>query len=142
MATVRKSHTVWTGDLKSGSGAVTFDSSDLGTHGVSWKARAEESEGQTSPEELIAAAHSACFSMAFSNELGKKGHTPKKISTTAEVDFIPGTGITTSKLTVTAKVPGIAAADFEEIAQAAGKACPVSKALAGITITVDATLEN
>lgn len=142
MATVRKSHTVWSGDLKSGMGEVTFDSSGIGTYGVSWKARAEEADGQTSPEELIAAAHSACFSMALSNELGKKGHAPQTIQTTAEVDFIPGTGITTSNLTVSAKVDGITAAEFEETAQAAGKACPVSKALAGIEINVKATLEN
>ncbi len=142
MSTVRKSHTVWSGDLKTGTGEVTFDTSGIGSYGVSWKARAEESDGQTSPEELIAAAHSACFSMAFSNELGKLGHTPERIQTTAEVDFIPGTGITTSKLTVAAKIPGISEADFQETAQAAGKNCPVSKALAGITITVDATLES
>lgn len=142
MATVRKAHAVWSGDLKSGTGEVTFDSSGIGTHPITWKARSEESGGQTSPEELIAAAHSSCFSMAFSNELGKKGHTPEKLETSAEVDFIPGTGITTSKLTVKGKVPGISAEDFEEIAQAAGQACPVSQALKGIKITVDATLES
>ncbi len=142
MATIRKAHTVWSGDLKSGTGEVTFDSSGIGTQGVTWKARSEESGGQTSPEELIAAAHSSCFSMAFSNELGKKGYTPDRLETAAEVDFIPGTGITTSKLTVVGKVPGVSADEFNEIAQAAGQACPVSQALKGIKITVDARLES
>lgn len=141
MATTRKAHTIWSGDLKSGKGDVTFDSSGVGTHDVTWKARAEESGGQTSPEELIAAAHSSCFSMALSNELGKQGHTAERLETTAEVDFIPGTGITTSKLTVTGKVDGLTADQFEEFAQAAGQGCPVSKALKGINITVDARLE-
>lgn len=142
MAVNRKSHTIWSGDLKTGKGEVSFDSSDIGTFPITWKARSDEPDGVTSPEELIAAAHSACFSMALSNELGKNGHTPEKIHTTAEVDFIPGTGITTSKLTVVATVPGVTAEQFEETAQGAGKACPVSKALAGIKITVDATLES
>jgi len=142
MATIRKAHTVWSGDLKSGTGEVTFDSSGIGSRAVTWKARSEESGGKTSPEELIAAAHSSCFSMALSNELGKKGHTAEQIHTIAEVDFIPGTGITTSNLTVTAKVPGLTAEEFNEIAQAAGKGCPVSQALKAITINVKATLES
>lgn len=141
MPTIRKAHTVWNGDLKSGKGEVTFDSSGIGTQGVTWKARAEESGGQTSPEELIAAAHSSCFSMALSNELGKEGHTPERLETTAEVDFIPGTGITTSKLTVVGKVDGLTQEQFEVFAEAAGQGCPVSKALKGINITVDAKLQ-
>jgi osmotically inducible protein OsmC len=142
MPVIRKSHTVWTGDLKSGSGEVTFDSSGLGTQKVTWEARAGESNGITSPEELIAAAHSACFSMALSNELGKAGHVPQQITTTAEVDFVPGTGITTSRLKVHGKVDGITASQFDEFAQGAGKACPVSKALAGIRITVESSFES
>lgn len=142
MATVRKSHAIWTGDLKSGKGEVTFDSSGAGTFPVTWKARSEESGGQTSPEELIAAAHSACFSMALSNELGKAGHTPTRIETSAEVDFIPGTGITKSILTVKGQVDGLKADEFERFAQAAGTGCPVSQALKGITIEVKATLES
>ncbi len=141
MATIRKAHTVWSGDLKSGTGEVTFDSSGIGSHGVTWKARSEESGGLTSPEELIAAAHSSCFSMALSNELGKKGHTAEKLETTAEVDFVPGTGITTSKLSVVGKVAGLSAEEFEEFAQGAGKNCPVSQALKGIKIEVKARLE-
>lgn len=142
MATIRKAHANWSGDLKSGKGDVTLDSSGLGTHPVTWKARSEESGGLISPEELIAAAHAACFSMALSHELGQSNITPESIKTTAEVDFVPGTGITTSKLTVVAKVPGISAEQFEDFAQGAGKGCPVSKALAGINITVDAKLES
>jgi osmotically inducible protein OsmC len=141
MATVRKAHAFWSGDLKSGKGEVSFDSSGISSQGITWKARAEDSDGLTSPEELIAAAHSSCFSMALSNELGKKGHTPDRLETAAEVDFIPGTGITTSKLTVVGKVPGISAEEFKEFADAAGKGCPVSQALKGINITVDARLE-
>lgn len=142
MATIRKAHAAWSGDLKSGQGEVALDSSGVGTYPVTWKARSEESGGVTSPEELIAAAHSACFSMALSNELGKAGHTPEKIETSAEVDFIPGTGITTSKLTVNGKVPGISADDFEAAAQGAGKNCPVSQALKGIKIEVTAKLQS
>lgn len=140
MAIVRKAHTVWSGDLKSGKGNTTFDSSGIGSFPVTWKARSEEPESTTSPEELIAAAHSACFSMAFSNELGKQGFTPTELSTESAVDFVVGTGITSSKLTVKGKVDGISAEQFQEIAQLAGKNCPVSKALGGIEITVDASL--
>ena len=142
MATIRKAHAVWTGDLKAGQGEVSLDSSGIGTYPVTWKARSEESGGVTSPEELIAAAHSACFSMALSNELGKAGHAPEKIETSAEVDFVPGTGITTSKLTVNGTVPGISAEELEAAAQNAGKNCPVSQALKGIKIEVTAKLQG
>ena len=142
MATVRSAHTVWNGDLFNGKGDVTLDSSGLGTYDVTWKARAEQAEGKTSPEELIAAAHSACFSMAFSNALAEAGKTAERIETSADVTFVPGTGITGSHVTVTAVVPGLSAEQFDDLAESAKTGCPVSQALAGIEITLDATLES
>lgn len=143
MATVRTARTVWSGDLPSGSGQVTLDSSGLGTYDVTWKARAEQSGGKTSPEELIAAAHSACFSMAFSNALGEEGKTPERVETRADVDFQPGTGITAIRLTLDATVPGLSEEDFQRVAQAAKEGCPVSQALAGVKdISLAATLQG
>ncbi|MFC9335386.1 OsmC family protein [Arthrobacter sp. NPDC057009] len=142
MATTRNAHTVWTGSLVEGSGNTTLDSSGLGTFDVTWKARTEAAEGKTSPEELIAAAHSACFSMAFSHELSQAGFTPEEVNTKAEVGFQPGTGITGSHLTLNARIPGISEEDFQRIAESAKKGCPVSQALTGIEITLDATLAS
>ena len=140
MAATRTAHTVWNGDLMTGAGNTTLDSSGLGTYEVTWKARTEASEGKTSPEELIAAAHSACFSMAFSHALAQAGHTPEEVHTKADVTFVPGTGITGSHLTLIAKVPGISEDEFQKIAAEAKVGCPVSGALASIDITLDATL--
>lgn len=142
MATVRTAHTVWQGDLPTGSGQVTLDSSGLGTYDVTWKARAEQAEGKTSPEELIAAAHSACFSMAFSHALGEEGKVPNNVQTTADVTFQPGEGITGIHLTLKASVPELSEEDFQRIAQGAKTGCPVSAALTGTTITLEATLES
>lgn len=141
MAATRTAHTVWNGDLMAGSGATTLDSSGLGTYDVTWKARTEASEGKTSPEELIAAAHSACFSMAFSHALAQAGHSPEEVNTKADVTFVPGTGITGSHLTMTARVPGLSEEEFQKIAGEAKTGCPVSGALASIDITLDATLQ-
>ena len=140
MAATRTAHTVWNGDLIEGSGNTTLDSSGLGTYAVTWKARTEQAEGKTSPEELIAAAHSACFSMAFSNMLAQAGHTPEEVHTKADVTFKPGTGITGSHLTVSARIPGISEEEFQKIAAEAKVGCPVSGALASIDITLEATL--
>ncbi|MEW9870577.1 OsmC family protein [Arthrobacter sp. HS15c] len=142
MAATRTAHTVWNGDLISGSGQTTLDSSGLGTFDVTWKARTEAAEGKTSPEELIAAAHASCFSMAFSHALAGAGHAPEEINTKAAVTFVPGTGITGSHLTMSAKVPGISEEEFQKIAAEAKVGCPVSGALASIDITLDATLES
>ena len=142
MATIRTAHTVWQGDLPSGSGQVTLDSSGLGSYDVTWKARAEQAEGKTSPEELIAAAHSACFSMAFSHALGQEGKTPERVQTTADVTFQPGEGITGIHLTLKANVPGLSEEDFQRIAESAKTGCPVSAALTGTTITLEASLES
>jgi osmotically inducible protein OsmC len=142
MAATRTAHTVWNGDLMTGAGNTTLDSSGLGTYEVTWKARTEAAEGKTSPEELIAAAHASCFSMAFSNELAKAGHTPEEVRTKADVTFVPGTGITGSHLTVSARIPGISEEEFQKIAGEAKVGCPVSGALASIDITLDATLDS
>lgn len=140
MAATRTAHTVWNGNLIEGAGNTTFDSSGLGTYEVTWKARTEAAGGKTSPEELIAAAHSACFSMAFSHALAEAGYAPEEVQTKADVTFVPGTGITGSHLTMSAKVPGITEEDFQRIAGEAKTGCPVSGALASIEITLDATL--
>ena len=140
MATTRTANAHWEGSLIEGRGTVSLDSSKLGTYDVTWPARSEEPGGKTSPEELIAAAHSTCYSMALSNALAKAGNAPEKVDTKAEVTFQPGEGITGIHLTVRAGVPGLSAADFEKFAQDAKAGCPVSQALAGTTITLDAAL--
>jgi lipoyl-dependent peroxiredoxin len=140
MATTRKATTHWEGSLFEGAGKVTLDSSGVGTYDVSWPSRAEEANGKTSPEELIAAAHSACFSMALSNGLAKAGTAPTSLNTSADVEFTPGTGITGIKLTVRGVVEGMSNDDFVEAAEAAKVGCPVSQALTGTTITLDAAL--
>lgn len=137
MATTRKAQTVWQGTLMEGSGRTTFASSGLGTFDVSWPARAEEPNGKTSPEELIAAAHSACFSMAFSNALAKAGHPANTLDVSAEVDFVPGTGITEIRLAVSGDVPGLDSETFAEMANTAKANCPVSKALAAVPILLE-----
>jgi osmotically inducible protein OsmC len=134
MATTRKASAVWNGSLMEGSGRVTFDSSTLGTYPVTWAARSAEPNGVTSPEELIAAAHATCFSMAFSNGLAKAGTPATQLNTSAEVDFVPGTGITEIRLHVTGDVPGLDAEGFAAAAEAAKEGCPVSQALKAVPI--------
>ena len=140
MPTTRTATTRWEGTLFEGAGRVTLESSGLGTYDVTWPARAEEPNGKTSPEELIAAAHSSCFSMALSNELAKNDTPATVLDTEAEVELTPGTGITGIKLTVRGQVDGLDEAKFVELAEAAKAGCPVSQALAGTTITLDASL--
>jgi lipoyl-dependent peroxiredoxin len=140
MATTRSATTTWDGGLTDGKGRVVLESSGVGTFDVSWPARSEDPNGMTSPEELIAAAHSSCFSMALSAGLGKAGTPPQRLETHAEVDFQPGTGITQIRLSVRGTVDGIDADAFREAAEGAKANCPVSKALAGVDITLDATL--
>lgn len=140
MATTRRASTVWQGSLLEGSGQVTFDSSGLGTFAVNWPARSEQPNGVTSPEELIAAAHSTCFSMALSGGLAKAGTPPTQLETAAEVDFQPGTGITGIRLHVRGTVPGLDADGFETAAQSAKENCPVSQALKAVPITLTAML--
>jgi osmotically inducible protein OsmC len=140
MATTRTATTNWQGSLMEGSGRVELQSSGLGTYDVTWASRAEDPNGRTSPEELIAAAHSSCFSMALSNGLAKAGTPPESLETKADVTFQPGEGITGIHLTVRGTVPGMTAEQFAEAAETAKTGCPVSKALAGTTITLDASL--
>ncbi|MEU9857196.1 OsmC family protein [Streptomyces sp. NPDC047974] len=140
MATTRTAHTEWQGNLLDGSGVVTLDSSGLGSYDVSWPARAEAPNGKTSPEELIAAAHSSCFSMALSHGLAGAGTPPQKLETKADVTFQPGEGITGIHLTVIGTVPGLDAEQFQAAAEDAKKNCPVSQALTGTTITLTAEL--
>lgn len=140
MSVTSEATTTWTGTLFDGSGTVALESSNQGPFDVNWKARSEGSTSVTTPEELIAAAHSSCFSMALSNALAENGTPPESIEATAAVAFTPGTGITGSHLTVQAVVPGLSAEDFTRIAGEAKAGCPVSAALSGIEITLDATL--
>jgi osmotically inducible protein OsmC len=122
-----------------GAGTVSLDSSGIGTYDVTWPSRAEEPNGRTSPEELIAAAHSTCFSMALSHALAQAGTPPTTIDTNAEVTFQPGTGITGIVLKVRGAVPGITAEDFQKAAEGAKEGCPVSQALKAVPITLEAT---
>ena len=140
MATTRTATTHWEGSLMEGAGRVTLESSGLGTYDVSWPARTEEPNGKTSPEELIGAAHSACYSMALSNMLAQAGSPPQALDTKAEVSFQPGKGITGVHITVVGTVEGMDATAFTEHAENAKANCPVSQALTGTTITLDASL--
>jgi osmotically inducible protein OsmC len=133
---------VWQGDLMNGSGTIdSVTSGALGPLDVSWPSRAEEPNGRTSPEELIAAAWASCFAMALSHGLAQAGNAPEKLETSATVTFQPGTGITKGALTVRGTVPGLDADGFRRAAEDAKANCPVSKALSGIPeVTLDAAL--
>ena len=142
MATDRRADVTWNGDLMSGKGRIdTTTSGAFGGLDVSWPARAEEPGGKTSPEELIAAAHATCLSMALSHGLAQGGHAPEELDTSATVTFEPGEGITKIALTVEGRVPGMDEQQFQQAADEAKENCPVSKALAGVPeITLDAHL--
>ena len=143
MATDRRADVTWKGSLIEGSGTITKTTSGaIGEQAVSWAARSEDAtEGKTSPEELIAAAHASCFSMALSSGLAKAGSPADELNTSATVTFQPGEGITKIALTVEGSVPGIDDAAFQEAAKSAKENCPVSKALAAVPeITLDARL--
>ena len=141
MATTRNATTHWEGSLMEGAGQVTLQSSGQGKFDVTWASRANEADGRTSPEELIAAAHSACYAMSLSNEVAKVGGTPKTRAVQADVGLGPdpngGFRLTGITLTVSGDVDGIDAAAFEAAAQAAKVGCPVSKALTGVEITLN-----
>ena len=142
MATDRRAEVTWQGSLMEGSGTIRSTTSGaLGEQQVSWPNRAEDNPDTTSPEELIAAAHAACFSMALSAGLARGGNPPDELNTSATVTFQPGEGITKIALTVEGRVPGIDDAAFQEAARTAKENCPVSKALAGVPeIGLDARL--
>jgi osmotically inducible protein OsmC len=147
MPVIRRANATWTGDLFSGSGVVgAATSGAFGSLPVTWASRTEEPDGRTSPEELIAAAHAACFSMAFSNGLAKAGTPAERLDVECAVTFDKtdaGWRIVSSVLTVRGRVPGISAADFATLAEAAKDGCPISNALnPGIALSVDATLES
>jgi osmotically inducible protein OsmC len=132
MAAERRAQATWRGDLTSGAGTIDgVGSGAFGPLDVTWASRTEEPNGRTSPEELIAAAHASCFAMAFSNILAKAGNPPEQLNTSATVTFVPGTGITSSKLEVDGVVPGLAEQAFQELAEQAKDGCPVSGALKG-----------
>ena len=142
MAVERRARCVWTGTLTEGEGKVTAETSGLFTEApVTWASRSEKSGGKTSPEELLAAAHAACFSMALSNGLSKAGTPPDRLEVSATCTFQPGEGVTSMRLEVVGTVPGADAAAFAQAAETAKENCPVSKALAGIPeITLGAKL--
>jgi lipoyl-dependent peroxiredoxin len=131
MAAISRADAAWEGDLMSGHGRVKVASGTFSEFPVTWSNRADRTHGGTSPEELIAAAHAACYSMAFSNGLAKAGHKPERLNTTAEVEFVPGKGITTITLTVKGHIHGIQEAEFRKLAEEAKDGCPVSQALKG-----------
>ncbi len=143
----RTARTAWNGTLETGSGQVELSSSHAGTYGVSFPKRAaEDADGTTSPEELIAAAHSSCYAMQLSALIAQAGGTPQALDVRAEVSLGPdpdgGFRITGIALTVRGEVEGLDAAGFESAAQEAKATCPVSKALTGADITLDAALED
>ena len=138
MALERTASAVWEGDLKSGTGDLKSQSGHV-KGSYSYASRFEDGGSGTNPEELIAAAHAACFAMALSNELDKAGHTPNKVEAEAVVT-LDGTTITSSALSCTADVPGIDEGEFQEIADGAKEGCPVSKLYQGAEITLDASL--
>jgi osmotically inducible protein OsmC len=142
MATTSSARASWNGDLRSGSGEIQeAPSGAFGPLQVSWAARTEDEH--RGPEELIAAAHASCFAMALSLELAKAGHPAEQLDTSAAVTFVPGTGITTSALTVVGRVPGLDESAFAEAAERAKEGCPVSSALKGnVELTLDARLQD
>jgi lipoyl-dependent peroxiredoxin len=144
MATDRKAEVTWNGDLMSGNGRIdSVTSGAIGGLEVSWPARSEQPGGKTSPEELIAAAHATCFSMALSHGLAQAGNAPEELKTSATVTFQPGEGITKIALDVAGRVPGMDDGAFQEAAQQAKENCPVSQALAGVPeISLNARLES
>ncbi len=147
MAAIRRAEANWSGALATGAGTVTAASSAaFSTLPVSWAARTEASNGQTSPEELLAAAHASCFSMALSGALGRAGTPPDRLEVSAEVTFDKleaGWRVVSSALTVHGWVPGATAADFIAAAEQSRDGCPISQAIKGnVALSVEATLER
>lgn len=140
MSVTSEATTLWFGSLAEGSGTTSLDSSDAAEFPVSWAARSQGEAGKTNPEELLGAAHSACFAMAFSAGLTGNGTPPTSLQVTAAVTFDPAVGVTGSHLLVSARVPGLSESEFERLAEEAKTGCPVSRALAGIPVTLEASL--
>lgn len=144
-AAKRQATTTWNGDLFSGSGTTSGASGAISDLAVTWAARTESSDGKTSPEELVAAAHASCYSMALANTLAGEGHPPESLEVTATVTFDTdaegGPSVTKSELRVVGNVPGISDAEFKEIAKKGDQGCPISNLLRnGLQITLDASL--
>jgi lipoyl-dependent peroxiredoxin len=132
MSAESRAHARWQGDLMTGAGTIDWvGSGTFGPLDVTWAARTGEESGKSSPEELVAAAHASCFSMALSNILAKQGTPPTDVSTSVTITFVPGTGITSSRIEVQGQVPGIDEAAFQRAAEEAKDDCPVSMALQG-----------
>jgi osmotically inducible protein OsmC len=147
MAAIRRAEAIWSGALSTGSGTVSAVSSGAFSDlPVTWASRTEAPEGRTSPEELVAAAHAACFSMALSGALARAGTPPERLDVSAEVTFDKldaGWRVVSSALTVRGRVPGMSAEDFNAAAEATKDGCPISVALAGnVALSVEATLEG
>jgi len=142
MAASSSAATVWEGDLAHGSGTTTPASGAFDTVDVSWASRTERAAGTTSPEELLAAAHAACYCMQLSHELAEAGTPPERLEATATVDFEPGEGVLSSRLVVSGRVSGIDQDAFGAAAASAAENCPISGALRGnLEISVEATLD-
>jgi lipoyl-dependent peroxiredoxin len=141
MAAASSATTVWEGDLAKGSGVVTPQSGAFDATDVSWASRTERAAGKTSPEELLAAAHSSFYCMQLSHELAEAGTPPESLEASATVEFAPGDGVTSSRIVVSGRVPGIDQAAFAAAAASAGDGCPISGALS-VPISVEATLES
>lgn len=142
MASESSARTVWEGDLPSGRGATTVASGVFPEFEVTWPARTERTSGTTSPEELLAAAHTSCYCMALSNTLAKGGNPPERLEASTTVSFVPGEGVKSSRIEVRGRVPGLDQAAFEQAAREAGEGCPISQALKGnVEVTVEATLD-
>jgi lipoyl-dependent peroxiredoxin len=143
MAASSSATTVWEGGLTEGSGVTTPQSGAFPATEVSWASRTKRAAGKTSPEELLAAAHAACYCMALSHELGEAGNPPERLEATATVEFVAGEGVKSSHIVVSGRVPDVDADGFAAAAQGAGENCPISAALKGnIEISVEATLEG
>lgn len=147
MAQIRRAEAHWSGDLSGGGGAVSAATSGIfSDQPITWRARTEAPEGTTSPEELLAAAHAACFSMAVSNELAKAGHAPERVDVAVEVTADKreaGWTVLASRISLRARVPGIDQATFDEKAEAARSGCPISRAISdSVEISLEATLES
>ncbi len=138
----RHATAVWSGDLKSGKGNISAQSGALKNNPYSFSARFEDESGKsaTNPEEMLAAAHASCFAMQLSHFLAENGTPAAKLEATATVELIPGKGISGSALSLTADVPGITIAKFDELAAKAKAECPISKALGAIDVTLEAKL--
>jgi len=141
MAAASSATTVWEGDLAKGSGVATAQSGAFPATDVSWASRTERAAGKTSPEELLAAAHSSCYCMQLAHELAEAGTPPESLEATATVEFVPGEGVTSSRIVVTGRVSGIDQETFAAAAASAGDGCPISGALS-VPISVEATLAS